>query len=172
MVALLRHQPAPHRSFDGPRRGHLRLVEGGGEGAGRPGYRLRPDPATGRVVGVSRQVDGIAGLPVGALVAVAVAIFGGLLLVRVAQGGPSSADAAVERSASSLGAVAAAPVAIDEAAGDVLVLVAPGDSLWSIVEEVAPGRDPRPLVAALTEANGGASLQIGQQIVIPGQLLD
>jgi hypothetical protein len=174
MVALLRHQPAPHRSFDAPRRGHLRLVEGGGEGAGRPGYRLRPDPATGRVVGVSHQVEGFAGLPVAALVAVAVAIFGGLLLVRVAQGGPSSADGGVERSVPPLdpAAVAGAPAPVDEAAGDIRVLVAPGDSLWSIVEEVAPGRDPRPLVVALAEANGGASLQIGQQIVIPGQLLD
>jgi hypothetical protein len=68
--------------------------------------------------------------------------------------------------------VVADPPVVDTARGDRLVVVGPGDSLWSIARDAAPGRDPRPLVAALIEVNDGASLQIGQQIVIPGQLLD
>jgi hypothetical protein len=53
-----------------------------------------------------------------------------------------------------------------------VITAGPGDSLWSIAERVDPGADPRPVVAALIEANGTESVQIGQQIVIPGQLLD
>lgn len=175
MVALLRHQPVPNRSIDGRRRDHLRVVDGGGEGAGRPGYRLRPDPATGRLVGVSRERPVASGLPTAAIVAMAVLVLGGFATIRAVQGGPAPAEGRTVAPTTLDGGLAVAPAAatmVDEAAGDVLVLVGPGDSLWSIAEEVAPGRDPRPLVAALIEANGGVSLQIGQQIVIPGQLLD
>jgi Tfp pilus assembly protein FimV len=47
-------------------------------------------------------------------------------------------------------------------------VVAPGDTLWSIARRVAPGRDPRPVVDGLIEANdvrGG--LQAGQELSIP-----
>src|SRR5215216_692372 len=47
-------------------------------------------------------------------------------------------------------------------------VVQPGDTLWSIARRVAPGRDPRPVVDGLIEANdvrGG--LQIGQELSIP-----
>ena len=50
----------------------------------------------------------------------------------------------------------------------VFLLVAPGDTLWSIARRVAPGRDPRPVVDGLIEANdvrGG--LQAGQELSIP-----
>ena len=51
-------------------------------------------------------------------------------------------------------------------------VVQPGDTLWSIARQVAPGRDPRPVVDALVEANdlhGG--LQAGQELVVavPGR---
>jgi nucleoid-associated protein YgaU len=47
-------------------------------------------------------------------------------------------------------------------------VVQPGDTLWSIARQVAPGRDPRPVVDALVEANdlhGG--LQVGQELTVP-----
>jgi Tfp pilus assembly protein FimV len=50
----------------------------------------------------------------------------------------------------------------------VTYVVEPGDTLWSIARQVAPGRDPRPVVDGLIEANdlrGG--LQAGQELSIP-----
>jgi hypothetical protein len=50
----------------------------------------------------------------------------------------------------------------------VTYVVESGDTLWSIARRVAPGRDPRPVVDALVEANrldGG--LQAGQELSIP-----
>jgi len=60
-----------------------------------------------------------------------------------------------------LDAGAAQPVA-----GQVYV-VQPGDTLWSIAAEIAPDRDPRAVVDALREANGGgAALEVGQRLTI------
>jgi hypothetical protein len=54
---------------------------------------------------------------------------------------------------------------------DAVITVAPGDTLWGIAQRLAPGQDPRPLVSALTRANGGTLLQVGQDVVIPAELL-
>ncbi|MEM7273601.1 MAG: LysM domain-containing protein [Actinomycetota bacterium] len=97
------------------------------------------------------------------LVAVGLVVFGLLFGVRVLQGGPP-AEATVVGNLS-----VAEPVPIP---GDVVVVAQPGDSLWSIAQSIAPDSDPRPVVAALIEANGGDSVRIGQEIVIPQQLLD
>jgi Tfp pilus assembly protein FimV len=52
------------------------------------------------------------------------------------------------------------------AAGEVYV-VQPGDTLWTIATEVAPDRDPRPVVDALRSANGGsATLQVGARLEV------
>jgi hypothetical protein len=56
----------------------------------------------------------------------------------------------------------------DRPAPRVTYVVEPGDTLWSIARQVAPGRDPRPVVDGLIEANdlhGG--LQAGQELSIP-----
>jgi hypothetical protein len=56
----------------------------------------------------------------------------------------------------------------DRPAPRVSYVVEPGDTLWSIARRVAPGRDPRPVVDGLIEANdvrGG--LQAGQELSIP-----
>lgn len=46
-------------------------------------------------------------------------------------------------------------------------VVQPGDTLWSIATEVAPDRDPRPVVDALRSANGGdATVQAGTRLVV------
>lgn len=59
-----------------------------------------------------------------------------------------------------------------EAAAAVLVVVQPGDTLWSIAETLAPGTDPRPIVAELREVAGPGSLQPGQLLSVPGSLVD
>lgn len=48
----------------------------------------------------------------------------------------------------------------------VTYVVQPGDTLWSIAAELAPGADLRPVVDALADANGGASLLPGQRLVL------
>ena len=47
-------------------------------------------------------------------------------------------------------------------------VVEPGDTLWSIARRVAPGRDPRPVVDAMVEANHlHSGLQAGQELSVP-----
>lgn len=54
------------------------------------------------------------------------------------------------------------------AASTVVVhIVEPGDTMWSIARSLQPSGDVRSLVDELVSANGGASLQIGDQIVLP-----
>lgn len=167
MVALLHHQPdSAGRSwgFDPGSGGSspLRLVAGGaGDPAevspfgsireGRPRLELVP------------SVDGPARPSAAVVVAVALAVFGLFGALRVVQGSPSTVTDAVGGSG-----VGAAVVAED----DRVVIAGAGDTLWSIATSLSPDGDPRPAVAALIEANGGESVQIGQQIVIPARLLD
>jgi len=48
-------------------------------------------------------------------------------------------------------------------------VVRPGDTLWSIADRVAPGQDPRPIVDAITGANGvdPGAIVPGQSLIIP-----
>ena len=63
---------------------------------------------------------------------------------------------------------AAAGAAADEpAAAQPFVVVAPGDTLWSIATDLAEGADPRPIVDDLAARNGGAVLVVGQRLEIP-----
>ncbi|HYN17480.1 MAG TPA: LysM peptidoglycan-binding domain-containing protein [Actinomycetes bacterium] len=56
----------------------------------------------------------------------------------------------------------------DRPAPRVAYVVESGDTLWSIARRVAPGRDPRPVVDGLIEANDlHAGLQAGQELSIP-----
>ncbi len=50
--------------------------------------------------------------------------------------------------------------------------VAPGDSLWSIAEDVAPTADPRDVVDAIVRLNAldGVVVSAGQRIAIPADL--
>ena len=48
------------------------------------------------------------------------------------------------------------------------VMVAPGDTLWGIAQEIAPNRDPRAVIDELSRANHlTGALQVGQTLVIP-----
>lgn len=51
------------------------------------------------------------------------------------------------------------------------VTVSPGDSLWNIAEEVAPGHDTREVVAQILRINHlpTAQLQPGQELAVPAQ---
>ena len=46
-------------------------------------------------------------------------------------------------------------------------VVQPGETLWSIASQLRPGGDTRSLVRTLAKLNGGASLAVGQRLVLP-----
>ena len=43
-------------------------------------------------------------------------------------------------------------------------VVQPGDTLWTIAERVAPGADPRPVVAELRQRHGDTELEVGDRL--------
>ena len=51
------------------------------------------------------------------------------------------------------------------------VTVQPGDTLWELAANVAPGRDPRPVIDRIVELNGieDGSLRAGQRLAVPAQ---
>jgi hypothetical protein len=77
--------------------------------------------------------------------------------------------AAPERRSSSVAGDAEEAIAGPQgpvSAGDVVV-VRPGDTLWSIASRIAPADDPRPLVDELARVHGAAPLQPGERIRVP-----
>ena len=60
------------------------------------------------------------------------------------------------------GAATAAP-----GAAPAEVVVAPGDTLWSIASRLQGEGDVRPLVDRLVTAHGGSTLQVGERISVP-----
>lgn len=50
-----------------------------------------------------------------------------------------------------------------------VVVVQPGESLWGIAQEIAPGADPREVVTSIRELNGLADAPVvpGQSLVVP-----
>jgi Tfp pilus assembly protein FimV len=92
-----------------------------------------------------------------AVLVVAIALVGMLILagqafVSLTRAGPSSGPEPV--------GVGHEPVAGQR------YVVQPGDTLWSIAAEIAPGSDPRPVVDALLAANGDASLEVGEELTL------
>lgn len=59
----------------------------------------------------------------------------------------------------------------DAQASSISLVVQPGDTLWDLAGELAPDDDPRAVVARLVEHLGGPTLQIGQRIEIPGDMV-
>ena len=53
-------------------------------------------------------------------------------------------------------------------AGHETLLAQPGETLWDLARELQPTGDLRSLVDELATLNGGASLEVGQPIVLPG----
>jgi hypothetical protein len=112
----------------------------------------------GRTNAGDRTVAGLLALALALVVVV-----GGLRLV---QGSPPATSWAElhERSLTS-------PVPAQVADGDLVIVVQPGDSLWSLAESLAPGQDPRPVVDVLARANGGTTLRAGQSLVVPRSVI-
>jgi LysM repeat protein len=56
-----------------------------------------------------------------------------------------------------------------ELAGSSIVVVQPGDTLWSLAQEVAPEQDPRAVVDAIVDVNDldGVGLVPGQVLQLP-----
>lgn len=91
------------------------------------------------------------------------AVIAGLLLVVLLVAG----TIAVGRGA--LAGLAPAPVSAGApaATGGRTVVVAPGDTLWSIARRLQPTGDVRPLVDRLAAANGGPAIAAGDRLVVP-----
>lgn len=64
------------------------------------------------------------------------------------------------------GAVADAAVNLTDEPATALVVVQPGDSIWSIAEGIAAGQDPRGVVMRIQQLNG-----LGDWPIVPGQRL-
>ena len=64
-----------------------------------------------------------------------------------------------------VGSSPAEPIGSAPITGEVYV-VQPGDTLWSIAQRIAPGEDPRPIVAALEARNGDVELTPGDRLVV------
>jgi len=118
----------------------LRLIQGGADAGPTPAvYRRR------RVVALILAV---------ALVVVAMA--GIRAVLRPLTGNDDG------RPLSALDASAPVP------AGTETILVQPGESLWDIARDLQPSGDLRPLVDELAALNGGATLEAGQNLLLPG----
>ena len=118
-----------------------------------------PRPATGRSTSrASRTTYRRRRLWAAALVLGAVVVTGE---AGAALGGAPLAPP--ERSPS----LSAARSASSRSASSGIVVVRPGDTLWSIVEQHQPGDDPRPLVDELSAARHGAPLVPGETIRLP-----
>jgi hypothetical protein len=145
-----RRRPTPVRPNAVPTTERLRLPGQPGSGVviplRSPTARALPDHATGirrrRLAALLVAVVVVAGLVVATQAA-----------LGAARGVPPS-------SPQRLGPSTVAP-----AAGETYV-VRPGDTLWSIAAAVLPESDPRPIVHALRDANGGPQLEVGQRLDI------
>ena len=129
----------------GPPRPSLRLLEGGrapSRLAQQAVYRRRRLVAMALVLGV----------------VVAFVLLATAAVARFAGGAPSAAGGPTPASAAASGAAgAAAPT----------VVVQPGDTLWSIAADIAPGTDVRVTVDQLVQLNGGNPIVPGQELVLP-----
>lgn len=53
-----------------------------------------------------------------------------------------------------------------------VVIVQPGETLWSVARVLQPSGDVRPLVARLTRAHGGSAVRAGDRLSIPSDVLE
>ena len=141
MVAIAHPVPSPHRRspVQPAPRPRLRVIEGGRREVGTDVYRRRRVVAAVALVAAALVSVLVLRLVIGALAA-------GVL--------PSPPPAG--------------PVSGDVPAGAATYVVQPGDTLWSIAESLDPSGDVRATVDALARANGGAALDVGDRIVLPG----
>lgn len=121
-----------------------------------PGHRCSARPAG--TAPAARRAVGVAALLV---------VLGGALTGLALLGGlPAPGPLATRASRRGPAAVIAAPGGAVPVAARVYV-VRPGDTLWGIAGRLEPGRDPRPLVYALSRQVPGGVLQVGERLVLP-----
>jgi len=61
----------------------------------------------------------------------------------------------------------AVPGVLGAGASGAVYVVQPGDTFWDIARSIRPDEDPRPVVARLVAAHGGAVLMVGERIPDP-----
>ena len=59
------------------------------------------------------------------------------------------------------------PASVPAVGRSVTYVAQPGDTLWNIAQTLYPGSDITLVVDALVTLNGGASIQAGQQLLLP-----
>ena len=124
-----------------PSHPELRVIEGG----------RAPAALARRAVYRRRQI-------VAAVVLIATLLLVAAAVARIAgDPSPTSPSSPTSAAAPSAAGVAAPPT----------VIVEPGDTLWSIAAEVAPGVDVRVVVDRLVALNGTAPIVPGQQLEVP-----
>lgn len=154
-VTLVRSVPGRGEHEDGGRTGGGAAATAGPE-ASRTPLRLVDSPPHGSLR---------SGVPVAGIAVAVAVVFGLLFAVRLTQGPPPTTEAAEPTSGPRV------PAPALPGPGDRIHIALPGDSLWSIALGLAPDGDPRPIVDALAEANGGTSISIGQRIIVPAELV-
>ena len=98
------------------------------------------------------------------LVSLVAVAWAGTSSVLASRGSVPASTPAVRPVAAATSLVAGANVDSEAAA---TYIVQPGDTLWSIAARMRGDRSLADYVAVLVDANGGASLAIGQQLVLP-----
>ncbi|HEX4866253.1 MAG TPA: LysM peptidoglycan-binding domain-containing protein [Acidimicrobiales bacterium] len=134
----------------------------------QPGFRLQPTtvppgpgsprrPALrviegGRAPGAARRRAVYRRRRLAALAVLTAAVVVVLLLANAVLAGPAGGGTPTSAAGTSAAAVH---------------VVQPGDTLWSIARELAPGADVRLTVDRLVALNGHAALQVGQRLALP-----
>lgn len=123
---------------------------------------LLPGPWTPASTGSpARRISGVTAL--------VLALMAAFLLTLVASAVASTASEGAAGQVRGTVSSAAQPA---ESAAFPAWTVRPGDTLWSVAQEVAPGADPRAVVLQLRVLNGLSPhhvLQAGQVLQVPGQ---
>jgi len=124
--------------------------------AGRTPLRLVESPPHG---------SSAVGVPVAGIAVAVAVVFILLAVLRLTQGGPPAGNWAELTIDSRVSAPALA------GPGDLTRIARQGDTFWAIAIELAPERDPRPIVDLLVSVNGGEVIEVGQRLVIPAELV-
>ncbi len=104
--------------------------------------------------------------------AMAFVVFGFLLSIRLVQGSPDpSLSLSPGSTQTELFQDESGPVRPIGYSNTRIVVAEPGDSMWSIAADLGATENPQTAVQALIEANGGSSVTVGQQIIVPEQLV-
>ncbi len=146
-----------------------------------PQREFRPDLRLIRGGAASKRTTTVAAVPWRAVGSIVAGLLGlGLILlmvvgVRLSQGTPPAGFSPVGFSSAAVAtsSAGASSSSVTELGGrgDLMVTVAAGENLWDVARRVSPNQDVRDLVGALTERNGGSLVVVGQELLIPADLM-